>query len=524
MLADASATDTHLTYLISAASLQVARETNHLPEAASAIMRAWTLCKGDSHELWALNEQVCSFAEARLAWSRGETDSAIQLAKSAANVVSMQLVETSGEKHASAKELLVDILCTTGEWTSKTRSESSQDILDDFLRRAVQDAAHLSQARKCAAHFQLASYVAGLHMRVRDRVQSAEWKLGRRVVESRQNELMQCEKAAREIRGDQRQKQMFQRHAVTLRREVSLDIEERQAVEMTVQTFLLEALSQYEEGLKASTGPDLHHVFQVASLWFANQEDTAVLKAAERIVRSVPSYKFVPLAYQISSRISLANHSAVTSLIQRLCREHPHHILPKLIALANGEKVSASSRGSAAYKQNLTQSQDRIRAAKRLLQELQQTENAVGALVTSLQQLSDGYIAIASADTRSFQDKKMKEIQIMSISRDGAALLEKCGERAAIVRGGAGQPAPMITRPPPIDPSCNYGDVLSVISFAPTLRLADSGIHCPMILHCKGSDGITYQQLVKGEDDLRQDAIMQQVSERHRPLIILQMI
>ena len=31
------------------------------------------------------------------------------------------------------------------------------------------------------------------------------------------------------------------------------------------------------------------------------------------------------------------------------------------------------------------------------------------------------------------------------------------------------------------------------------------------IIECIGSDGIPYKQLVKGKDDLRQDAVMQQI-------------
>ena len=37
------------------------------------------------------------------------------------------------------------------------------------------------------------------------------------------------------------------------------------------------------------------------------------------------------------------------------------------------------------------------------------------------------------------------------------------------------------------------------------------GINQPKLVRCIGSDGKTYKQLVKGRDDLRQDAVMQQV-------------
>lgn len=58
----------------------------------------------------------------------------------------------------------------------------------------------------------------------------------------------------------------------------------------------------------------------------------------------MPSYKFIPLTYQISSRVGSAGdkrfRACVERLILRLCLEHPHHSLLQLLALANGENVS----------------------------------------------------------------------------------------------------------------------------------------------------------------------------------------
>ena len=51
----------------------------------------------------------------------------------------------------------------------------------------------------------------------------------------------------------------------------------------------------------------------------------------------------------------------------------------------------------------------------------------------------------------------------------------------------------------------------SVVGFEPTFKLTTSGIHRPKIVNCIGSKGTRFKQLVKGEDDMRQDAIMLQV-------------
>jgi len=76
----------------------------------------------------------------------------------------------------------------------------------------------------------------------------------------------------------------------------------------------------------------------------------------------------------------------------------------------------------------------------------------------------------------------------------------------------------LISKPPSIRPDTQYGDgnddpigTERVIGFESTFELAQSGIHRPAIVICVGSKGGKFRQLVKGEDDTRQDAVMQQV-------------
>lgn len=126
----------------------------------------------------------------------------------------------------------------TGAWVSKTKSESSREILESYLNPAVDAAlagggAALAaavaaptsgsggdaeddgsdgdssgggggraggggwggeSARRllCSAHFTLAEYLAGLYASVRGRVESPEWRAAGRVADSRARELASC--------------------------------------------------------------------------------------------------------------------------------------------------------------------------------------------------------------------------------------------------------------------------------------------------------------------------------------------
>lgn len=116
-------------------------------------------------------------------------------------------------------------------WVSKTKCESSRDILDSFLNPAVEAAllgggdaimaaiglggmgdvhrgcgdddddegggsnrwgAEGPGRLLCSAHFTLAEYLAGLYASVRRRVESPEWLASGRVTDSRARTLASC--------------------------------------------------------------------------------------------------------------------------------------------------------------------------------------------------------------------------------------------------------------------------------------------------------------------------------------------
>lgn len=73
----------------------------------------------------------------------------------------------------------------------------------------------------------------------------------------------------------------------------------------------------------------------------------------------------------------------------------------------------------------------------------------------------------------------------------------------------------------PIDPTGKYENtvLVSVVRFEDRYRVAN-GLNQPKIVMCIGSDGNARKQLVKGRDDMRQDAVMQQFFETVNHLIV----
>lgn len=61
-----------------------------------------------------------------------------------------------------------------------------------------------------------------------------------------------------------------------------------------------------------------------------------------------------------------------------------------------------------------------------------------------------------------------------------------------------------------VRPSGNYDNVVGIKAYQETCEFV-GGVNAPKKVICVGTDGIQRRQLVKGKDDLRQDAVMQQV-------------
>ncbi|KAI9535698.1 hypothetical protein NQZ68_042049 [Dissostichus eleginoides] len=116
-------------------------------------------------------------------------------------------------------------------------------------------------------------------------------------------------------------------------------------------------------------------------------------------------------------------------------------------------------------------------------------------MIRDIERLCDAYITLAYMDV----SRHKTETKAIPIPADQPIMQIKDLEEVAIP-----------TMEIKVDPSGCYDNLVTVRSFLPQYRLV-GGVNLPKIIDCVGSDGTSRRQLVKGQDDLRQDAVMQQV-------------
>ncbi|CAJ1975137.1 unnamed protein product [Sphenostylis stenocarpa] len=490
-------------------------------QAASALQEFKLLSvqnKGQSSSLYWLGR----LEEAKLFRAQGQNVTAINLA--------MYISQNyhSNEEASDAFRLI-------GKWLAETRSSNSRTILEKYLKPAVSIAedvtvtAKNSMERKCQTHFHLAHYADALFRSHEERLNSNEWQAAMRLRKHKTVELEELIK-----RGE---KTDYSMKIQELQKQVAMDKEEAQKLQDDRDNFLSLALEGYkrclvihdkydvrvwlrkrgkkylhsiqnnrictlasdetildQEECESTFGKEyrpsklrrshsivvnlrltMKQVFRIVSLWFSLSSRKDVVNSMLSTIDEVQSFKFIPLVYQIASRMgnskdghgNLNFQFALVSLVKKMAIDHPYHTILQLLALANGDRIRDKQRSRSSFVVDM----DKKLAAENLLNELSSYH---GAIIQQMKQMVEIYIRLAELETK-------REV-------------------------------PVVTATISIDRSCQYHEG----TFPYFKGLADSvmimnGINAPKVVECLGSNGCRYRQLAKsGNDDLRQDAVMEQ--------------
>ncbi|KAJ7559328.1 hypothetical protein O6H91_04G079500 [Diphasiastrum complanatum] len=421
--------------------------------------------------------------EAKILWAQGQHEMAVNLAK--------YILQSCDIERDSAA-----VHCLTGKWLAETRSASSHTILEGYLQKAVEVAkeTNTSSKQKCKTYYHLAHYTDALYRSYEDQLTSNEWQSALRLRQHKARELEALIKRLKNASKDD--KRDYTLKALELQKQLSMDNEQAQRLQDDKENFLMIALESYRNCLTTSDKYDIRVVFRIISLWFNLSCNPMVNASMLETVKVVQAFKFLPLMYQIASRLSTPKdiqvhnsfQSAVTFLVKKMAIEHPYHTLYQLLALAKGDRVKDKQRSKSVFIVDL----EKKAAAENLLNELLAYHPDV---IQQMKQMIEMYIRLAELETKKEDTNKR-----LPVPRDIRSIRQL-------------ELVPVITAPLSVDPSSQYKPG----TFPHFKGLSDriivmNGINAPKVIECLGSDGCRYRQLAKsGNDDLRQDAVMEQL-------------
>ncbi|RCI09191.1 hypothetical protein L249_1461 [Ophiocordyceps polyrhachis-furcata BCC 54312] len=411
-------------------------------------------------------------------WDHGEMSSSIRMLQAIDKGSSL----AKQTIHVSRSELLSKI----GHRVSIARLEKPQDIQKTYLEPALKELKRDSSGadEEGAVYHQFATFCD-------EQLQDADGLEDLERLQSLRKGRSDDVAAFKALISTTKESQLRSRYSHALSKEkqwLELDEQELRRVEQTRSEFLRLSLENYLLSLAAS---DEHNndALRFTALWLERSTEEATNKAVARHLHKVPTRKFAGLINQLTSRLQNEDsgfQNLLFNLVVSICTDHPYH---GMYQIWSGTRVKPEDKDEVAVL--------RVKATQKVAQRLAETKDVAGIWL-SIDRASRSYHFLAG--------EKVSEY--------------KSGAKLALTKSKAGSNLMACLSkyriPPPtmhldVLATKNYSDVPYMVKLEPMMTIA-SGISAPKIITAVGSDGIKYKQLVKGgHDDLRQDAIMEQV-------------
>ncbi|XP_010987273.2 serine-protein kinase ATM isoform X2 [Camelus dromedarius] len=447
--------------------------------------------------------------EAQVFWAKKEQSLALSILKQMIKKLDASYLEMQNDPNL--KLIYTECLRVCGTWLAETCLENPAVIMQTYLEKAVEVAGSYEgesndglRNGKMKAFLSLARFSDTQYQRIENYMKSSEFE----------NKQALLRRAKEEVGLLREHKIQTNRYTVKVQRELELDECALHALKEDRKRFLCKAVENYISCLLSGEGHDMW-IFRLCSLWLENSGVSEVNGMMKRDGMKIPSYKFLPLMYQLAARMGtkmmggLGFHEVLNNLISRISMDHPHHTLFIILALANANKDEFLTKPEAARrsripkntpKQSSQLDEDRIEAANKIIRTIRSRRPQ---MVRSVEALCDAYIILANLDATQWKTQRRG----ISIPADQPITKLKNLEDVVVP-----------TMEIKVDPTGEYRNLVTIQSFKAEFRLA-GGLNLPKIIDCLGSDGKERRQLVKGRDDLRQDAVMQQVFQMCNTLL-----
>ncbi|KAG8584718.1 hypothetical protein GDO81_004739 [Engystomops pustulosus] len=447
--------------------------------------------------------------EAQVFWAKKEQSLALGLLRQMVDKLETNSFEV--ENDPNLQLIYVECLRLCGNWLAETCLESPTIIMQNYLEKAVEVAESYStgscprlQEGRMKAFLSLARFSDAQYQRIDNYMKSSEFE----------NKQALLAKAKEEVELMRQHKVQTNRYTIKVQRELELDECAISALKEDRKHFLCAAIRNYISCLVSGEEHDMW-IFRLCSLWLENSGLPEVNGIMKKDSKKIPSHKFLPLMYQLAARMGTKKmgrqdfQEVLNNVISQTSLDHPYHTLFIILALANANKDDLLLKSEVVKRGRLTKNapkkisqtdEDRMEAACNIVNTIKKHRPQ---MVRDVERLCDAYIILANMDASNWKSQR-KGIPIPSDQP-----ITKLKNLQDVV---------IPTMELKVDPSGKYENLVTITSFKPEFRLA-GGLNLPKIIDCVGSDGKERRQLVKGRDDLRQDAVMQQVFQMCNTLL-----
>ncbi|BGO92503.1 hypothetical protein NBRC10512_000418 [Rhodotorula toruloides] len=468
---------------------RVGRRSGQLQVALNSVTVAHTLAENGRASQ--VDEEL-----ANVLWAQGEHRAAISLLTTV---------------HEGFPQKSAALYARLGDWTADARIRDPKEILDEYFDPAIRaldrnaPGEERAQVHHAVAAFADAQYgdlsVVAIERR-------------RRLNAYQQRKELEFLEIDRQLQSGSTNSAPYAQSKKDAEHHIEEDRRQVEDAEETARTMLWRALDNYAQALQASDEFD-DSVFRFCALWLACADNAEIHTALKPRLAAISSHKFVFLAYQLSARLTKPSQPTpatqnIRSLVQRLCNEHPFHTLYPVNALRDSNGSRSSRRSSASRESSIgaggsasKSTNSRAQAANDIVEKAKRLDG-LRHRIEAVELACAAYAEWASFDIKrnsAYQDSRG------AIKKGPQPIPRSMQLKAKVVN----LPIPVTTFDLPVDPTGTYSDESfpHIVGYDDHFDTA-GGIHVPKIVTCVGSDGKRYKQLLKGDDDIRQDAVMEQ--------------
>ncbi|XP_055549557.1 serine/threonine-protein kinase ATM [Wyeomyia smithii] len=392
-----------------------------------------------------------------------------------------------------------------GSFLAETHAEDVQNVYKNFFRQSqalveesVLQASQrvesplvdyqnrcLHSDRNFIVLHTVAKYADREFVRLKNHFTSTEFQQKKANLEKLKNELALIE--AEQANTKEPEKLSFLRRAkMSTKQNAARDENSLKMMQSDMESYLKMALLYYSSfSRKSSVESDLA-VFRIVALWLGNY--SAAESCAESL-QVIPSYKFVPVLAQLVPRLDNRNEGIgkmVLSILERCAVDHPYHTLPHIFAQVYAYADLERS--------EVPKDDERLLGAQALHHKLRKNAK-ISKIVDQYTEMNLALIEMANKtlgqSQRGFSEYTMT-------NKDA---LKKCKKLDKIH-------CPTVELK--VQENATYKELIGVIQWKDQIK-GVGGINAPKKLICQCTDGLERIQLLKGKDDMRQDAVMQQV-------------
>ncbi|VVC40821.1 Hypothetical protein CINCED_3A017263 [Cinara cedri] len=460
---------------------EVARKNDWLQEAGRNLASVVSLKNDQKHTiLWSKVE------EARLLWQRNDSHMAKVLLKSVVE-------ELYNYEYPLLHSLALQLY---GSWIEETKSEPASDIIRKYFQKSIGNLQQESIDKKefgleckkvlSEAYKHLSQFTDTLY-------QQLSKYLKTEAIQKRINEVENDKKKGKDLLESARSTKDSEKlkAGVYLMNQCNIDKSDINNINVEKTSYLKIALQNYLQLMKLDDESELP-IYRIISLWLENKENNEINTMVDKELKNNSSYKFITVLPQLVPHLSVSYehnfHKSLENLINRCAIEHPYQTIPIVYAIANSNIDHVYIQ----CKPSTNNEETRVLAAKRLMSNWK-THTKIGSVVMNTEKLYEAFIHLA------YKKFPRSTNQRLEIPNNQPLMKIKLSDNFMYPTAAL-----------PLNKYGHYQNIICIDRFKSSF-LIPGGIHEPKKVDCICSDGFIRSLLLKGNEDMRQDAVMQQV-------------